>query len=255
MIKAAFFDIDGTLLSFRTHRLSQGTIKAIQQLRERKILTFICSGRAKVLIPPMPVSFDGVISVNGGYCQVGRDVIYKNPLHHDDSMSWLQYAEQHNYVSMAFTEHEMFANHIDDKARALRDQLEFQLPPIRPSSELMNDDVYQFIAMIPPELDNEILQFLPHSRLPRWHPDFSDLIPVDSSKAIGMQQVLNWFDINRNDTIAFGDGGNDIEMLQFAGIGVAMGNASDTVKANADFVTTDVDNEGIFTALQNLNIL
>ena len=55
--------------------------------------------------------------------------------------------------------------------------------------------------------------------------------------------------------MAFGDGGNDVEMLEFAKIGVAMGNASDDVKSIADYVTTDVDNDGILNALKHFNVL
>ena len=255
MIRAAFFDIDGTLLSFKTHRVSQGTIEAFKALKENGILTFICSGRAKVLVPSMPLHFDGMITVNGGYCQVGGEVIYKNPLNHDDAHTWMEYADRHNYVSMAFTEHEMFTNHIDELARQLRDQLEFEMPKLRPNSELVGEDVYQFIAMIPASKDAEVLAMLPHSRLPRWHPAFSDLIPSDSSKAIGMEKILSHYGIHRDECVAFGDGANDIEMLEYAGIGVAMGNASDLVKEHADHVTTDVDSEGIETALQELNVI
>lgn len=255
MIRAAFFDIDGTLLSFVTHRVSDGTIEAFKALKEKGILTFICSGRAKVLVPSMPLPFDGMITVNGGYCQVGGEVIYKNPLNHDDARTWMDYADRHNYVSMAFTEHEMFTNHIDELARQLRDQLEFEMPKLRPNCELVGEDVYQFIAMIPASKDAEVLAMLPHSRLPRWHPAFSDLIPSDSSKAIGMEKVLSHFGLHRDECIAFGDGANDIEMLDYAGIGVAMGNASDLVKSHADHTTADVDNEGIATALQELNVI
>ncbi|MCR4811901.1 MAG: Cof-type HAD-IIB family hydrolase [Bacteroidales bacterium] len=255
MIKAAFFDIDGTLLSFNTHKVSSGTIESFKALKENGILTFICSGRAKVLVPKMPIHFDGMITVNGGYCQVGGEVIYKNPLNHDDAQRWMDYADRNNYVSMAFTEHEMFTNHIDELARQLRDQLEFEMPKLRPNCELVGEDVYQFIAMIPESKDAEVLAMLPHSRLPRWHPAFSDLIPSDSSKAIGMEKVLSHFGLKRDECIAFGDGANDIEMLEYAGIGVAMGNASDIVKQHANHITSDVDHEGILNALQTMDII
>ena len=255
MVKAAFFDIDGTLLSFNTHRVSRGTIDAFEKLHSQGVLTFICSGRAKVLVPAMPLHFDGMITVNGGYCQVGDDVIYKNPLNRDDSQKWMEYADRHNYVSMAFTEHEMFTNHIDELARQLRDQLEFEMPRLRPNAELLDEDVYQFIAMIPESKDAEVLAMLPHSRLPRWHPAFSDLVPADSSKAVGMDKILTRFGIDRRDCIAFGDGANDIEMLEYAGIGIAMGNASERVKSHADYVTSDVDHEGIAGALLHLGAI
>jgi hydroxymethylpyrimidine pyrophosphatase-like HAD family hydrolase len=96
---------------------------------------------------------------------------------------------------------------------------------------------------------------LPHCRLPRWHPGFSDLVNADNSKAIGIDCILHHYGIDRNECIGFGDGGNDIEMLEYCGIGVAMGNADDSVKSHADFVTTSVDEEGIEHALTALNII
>lgn len=255
MIKAAFFDIDGTLLSFDTHKVSEGTIKAFHSLVQSGVRTFICSGRAKVLVPVMPLHFDGAITVNGGYCVVNNQVIHKNPINQDDARQWMQYADKEGFVSMAFTEHEMFTNHIDDVARALRDQLDFEMPRLRPNSEIFDEEIYQFIAMIPASLDEAVGKMLPHCRLPRWHPAFSDLVPSDSSKAVGMEKVLQHCSLKREDCIAFGDGGNDIEMLEYAGVGVAMGNASDTVKHHADYVTTTVDNEGILHALEDLKII
>ncbi len=94
-----------------------------------------------------------------------------------------------------------------------------------------------------------------HDGLPRWHPQFSDLVNADNSKATGIDSILHHYGIDRNECIGFGDGGNDIEMLDFCGIGVAMGNADDNVKAHADYVTTSVDDEGIANALRQLHII
>ena len=78
---------------------------------------------------------------------------------------------------------------------------------------------------------------------------------MDNSKAVGIESVLKHFGIGREECIAFGDGGNDIEMLEYCGIGVAMGNADDKVKSHADYVTTSVDEEGIEQAFKALHII
>ena len=85
--------------------------------------------------------------------------------------------------------------------------------------------------------------------------DFTDLIPADGGKAVGMQVVLEHFGWSRDNAIAFGDGGNDVDMLRFAGIGVAMGNATDEPKTVADYVTDSVDDAGISNALHHFEIL
>ena len=91
--------------------------------------------------------------------------------------------------------------------------------------------------------------------MPRWHNLFTDLIPADSSKAVGIERILAHFGIDRNESIAFGDGANDIEMLQYVGTGIAMGNAADIVKQNSDLVTDSADDEGIWNALKKLNVI
>ena len=256
MIKAAFFDIDGTLLSFKTHLVSPGTIQAFEELHRQGIHTFISSGRPKVLIPPMPVGFDGYVTMNGGYCFVGNQVLLRNPIPQEETDRWLQYAEQENLCTMIFTEHEMYVNtHSDPVANAIRNQLEFQMPPLLPTLQMMGRETFQVIAIMPAQRDNDVLQMLPHCRLPRWHPQFSDLVNADNSKATGIDSILHHYGIDRNECIGFGDGGNDIEMLDFCGIGVAMGNADDNVKAHADYVTTSVDDEGIANALRQLHII
>lgn len=252
-MKAAFFDIDGTLLSFKTHCVSPGTVRAFEALHRKGILTFISSGRPKVLIPDMPLTFEGYVTMNGGYCFVGDKVLLKNPLPQTETDRWLRYAQEHDLCTMIFTEHEMFVNtHTNAVANAIRNQLEFQMPPLLPIEEMMGRETYQIIAVMPAERDKEVLDMLPHCRLPRWHPQFSDLINDDNSKAAGIERILKHYGISREECIGFGDGGNDIEMLEYCGIGVAMGNADDSVKAHADYVTTSVDDEGIERACQEL---
>ena len=99
------------------------------------------------------------------------------------------------------------------------------------------------------------MQELPHCEVTRWHPLFADIIPRGSSKQVGIDKIAEYFGIGIDECIAFGDGGNDISMLRHAGIGVAMGNATDEVKQNADYVTTPIDDGGILYALKHFNIL
>ena len=115
----------------------------------------------------------------------------------------------------------MYVNTLSDPiANAIRDQLEFEMPPMMETRLMMGRETYQIIAVMPPSRDAEVLEFLPHCRLPRWHPEFSDLVNVDNSKATGIDCILHHYGIDRNECIGFGDGGNDIEMLDYCGIGV-----------------------------------
>ena len=254
MIKAAFFDIDGTLLSFTTHKVSEGTVRAFDTLHRHGVRTFISSGRPMVLIPPMPVSFEAYITMNGGlvFTKEPHEILISNPIPDSDRDAWIDFARQHNLCTMTFTANGMMASQINEVGNALRNQLEFQMPPVVDIAEFRQETAYQLIAIMPAELDSRVGSFMPHCRLPRWHPAFTDIVAAGNSKAVGMEAICRHYGIRQDETIAFGDGGNDIEMLQWAGIGIAMGNAEESVKQHADLVTDDVDHEGIENAIKQL---
>lgn len=255
MIKAAFFDIDGTLLSFKTHRVSEGTVCAFERLRQRGVKTFISSGRPMALIPEMPVRFDGYVTMNGGYTFVDDHVLVSNPIPKTEVDHWLDYADAHNLCTILFGKKDMLGTHINQKAIDIRNKLEFTMPEFADMDRLRDMETFQIIAIMGPERDAEVAELLPHCRIPRWCDDFSDIVFHANSKALGIKAVLDHFDISREECIGFGDGGNDVEMLDYCGIGVAMGNAADDVKKHADFVTSSVDEEGIENALIQLGII
>ena len=113
---------------------------------------------------------------------------------------------------------------------------------------------YALIKGVNDSTDNahELAQRLKGSAFTRWHPYFLDIIGKGNTKQKGIEAICKYFNIKKEDTFAFGDGGNDISMIQYAGTGIAMGNASDDVKTAADIVTDSVDDDGIFNALKKL---
>ena len=96
---------------------------------------------------------------------------------------------------------------------------------------------------------------MPHCKLTWWTEYGTDIIAQSGGKVMGMKQMLRFHGIRSEEIIAFGDGENDADMMEFAGIGVAMGNGEDLVKRRADYVTDDVDAGGILHALKHYGIL
>ena len=86
-------------------------------------------------------------------------------------------------------------------------------------------------------------------------PAIADVVPRGSSKAVGIDKIIEYYGISLHETMAFGDGGNDMAMLRHAGIGVAMGNAGDEVKEAADYVTDSVDDDGVMNALRHFDVI
>lgn len=204
------------------------------------------------IVPEMPVDFEAFITMNGALVFTPDQVLLRNPIAAHDLEQWLSLAAEHNLCTMVFTEHGMYASQLNDVARGIRQQLEFPMPPVVPIDELHGMEVYQIIALMPSSMDSLVASLLPHCRLPRWHPAFTDIVAAGNSKAAGMEAICRHYGILQSETLAFGDGGNDIEMLQWAGIGVAMGNADEIVKKAADLVTADVDHEGIEETVNRL---
>lgn len=89
----------------------------------------------------------------------------------------------------------------------------------------------------------------------RWCQEFADVTARNADKGRGLLAVAAHQGIDVNETAAFGDGGNDIPIVKTAGVGIAMGNANDALKAVADYVTTSVDDDGIYNALKHLKII
>ena len=258
MIKAVFFDIDGTLVSFKTHEVSQSTIEALDLLRKKGIKVFIATGRHYTSINNLgDLKFDGYVTLNGGYCFAGEDkVIYKHSIPDRDIEALIRYMETEESFPCAFVqEKEIFMNYKDETVEEIFNMLNFPEPPIRPMDEIRGKTAYQLVSFFTAEQEKKIMTILSNCESTRWNPLFTDVVPAGSSKRVGIDKMLEYFRIPLNECMAFGDGGNDVAMLQHAGIGVAMGNAEDDVKQYADYITDSVDEDGIFKALKHLNII
>lgn len=258
MIKAIFFDIDGTLVSFRTHRVPDSTIESLIALRKAGVKTFIATGRQLQAINNLgTLTFDGYITLNGGYCIAGRDqVIYKHSIPDADIEALLHYQQTVETFPCAFVlEEGIFLNYKNEKVEELFQLIDFPQPPIRPITDIHGQTVYQLIAFLSPDQEERLLPVIPGCTATRWNPLFTDIVPKGSNKGIGIDKMIAHFDISLDETMAFGDGGNDIEMLRHVALGVAMGNAAEDVKAAARYITTSVDDNGISAALAHFGIL
>ena len=129
------------------------------------------------------------------------------------------------------------------------------LPKVLDPVRSYDHDTYQICPYFKPERDAEFVRHAPGMKSARWTDEFADMIPADGGKPVGIQKMLDYYGIERENTMAFGDGGNDMEMLDYAGIGVVMGNASDEVKKHGNYITDTSDNDGSLHALHHFQIL
>lgn len=258
MVKAIFFDIDGTLVSFNTHKVSDAVCQAIKQLREKGIKVFIASGRSGSELAVIDgIEFDGYIVLNGSHCYTaaGED-IYKKYIPKEDVsrlVKWLKTSD----IPFGFVYDDgAFVNRVNDRVKEIARLVELEAPSVEPEENALGKDILQIMGYFEegqePDLFNDVLKNCDQMR---WNPYFTDIIAKGNSKSGGIDYVLKYYGIDLKDTMAFGDGGNDILMLKHVAIGVAMGNATDHIKAVADYTTTSVDDDGIVFALKHFGIL
>lgn len=189
MIKAAFFDIDGTLVSFKTHEVPASTVRALDQLRSQGILTFIATGRHILTVNNLGnLKFDGYMTLNGSYCFIDLKVIYKHSIPSADISMLVNYLqEKANFPCIFVHENALYMNYINEQTTKAFQLLNFPQPPILPLTEAAQGEIFQLIAFFTPSQEMEIMPQLPHCQSTRWTSLFSDIIPLGSNKQIGMQ--------------------------------------------------------------------
>lgn len=255
-IKAIFFDIDGTLVPVGQKIFSPATLQALKRLQEQGILLYIATGRTlttfRFAYEQFP--FDGYLAMNGQYCVHKEKVLRENVLDKDQIAALLPYIEARD-ITVAFVEKD--ALYINSWGHTYH---EYQIhyprhDPVEDLSRISDHDIYQMIIYMTTEEEQNFIVHFPYFQPVRWSPYFADVIAYDGGKEAGIDAFCTHLGITREQVMAFGDGGNDIGMLRHAGIGVAMGNAADHVKAAADYVTGDVADEGLVQALKHFQLI
>lgn len=262
MIKALFFDIDGTLVSFKTHEIPASTIEALVAAKAKGLQIFISTGRPRLIINNLSALqernlIDGYITMNGAYCFVEDTVIYKDPIPAAEVDALSAFCHERNIPCILVGEHEICVNQPNDLVNEIFHR-QLKVDPIAASAyctKHTDKEIYQMTPFLNIEEEQIIQPEVPNCEMGRWHPAFVDVTSKGNTKQNGIDQIIRHFNIHLEETMAFGDGGNDISMLRHAGIGVAMGNANEEVKAAADYVTTSVDEDGIANALKRFKII
>ncbi len=258
MVKAVFFDIDGTLVSFNTHKVSESTRQSIQQLRDKGIKVFIATGRSRDELTAVDgIEFDGYIVMNGSHCLTadGKD-IHKETVPKEDINRLVEWLQTDTTPFVFVTDNDTFITRINETVEEVARIVEVGVPSVRPAHEALGKDILQVMGYLSPEKEKIFMkEIMPNCESMRWCPYFTDIIAGGNNKKNGIDRILKYYDINLKDTMAFGDGGNDIPMLNHVALGVAMGNASEDVKAAADYITASVDEDGITSALKHFGIL
>lgn len=252
-IKAAFLDIDGTLVSFRTHAMPRSAYEAIQRLRARGVKIFLCTGRngdSTRFLTDLGL-FDGQVLINGQLCEADGRCVYEAPISAADIETAVAGAQAGQWTLGFLSGHESFISRQDEHVLQACRYAGMAVPRVEPASLAQKMPIYQIHFYGEAGTEDALIERTEGLVAVRWSPHFADVFPKNGGKDRGIAAICAYLGISPAETIAFGDGENDISMLDYAGIGVAMGNASDHVKAHADYVAASVDEDGFARAVEH----
>ena len=256
-VKIVFFDIDDTLRVKATGYMPESIQYVFKSLKDKGILTGIASGRALYGVVPeiKALEPDYFVTINGTYVvdKKGQEIV-NNPLPRDIVAKYVEWAKSEGIEYG-------FAGKDKPVVSKRCDLVDNALEPVYGICDVDSDfyltnDVYHMWTFserndqlqLPEELASQI-------RLVPWHEHSSDVVQKDISKASGVAHVLeknNWKPLN---AMMFGDGPNDMEIFDYVGLTVAMGNAVPELKEKADFVTKTVEEDGILYALEEFGLV
>lgn len=256
-IKAIFFDIDGTLVSFKSHTVPESARRAIARLREQGVKVFIATGRLmKHVAIVNDIEVDGYITVNGGYCITSAgDVIFESAFPRATVERVIDLSEQYGFDLNVMTHQDMYVSSMGERVQKIASMINIMPTVADVRAIAATQPVVQMCPYISRELEQEIMPLLPDCVGSRWIETFMDLNVRGVDKSLGIQQVMNYYGLTMAEAMAFGDGGNDLPMVRDAAVGVAMGNACDELKAMADYITSSVDEDGVSRALEHFGLI
>jgi len=262
MYKAVFLDMDGTLLR-KDHTISDVTKNIIQDLLNKGIIIVPISARPLHGILPItqhvfPESIP-VVSLNGGYILHNKEIIYQADIALPETATIHRELENYDVAVMYYCQMEWYAT--VDRTEVKKEQ---RITEIKIKIQAFEQSLQEWEARKsgPNKIliagDKELINDI-EKRLVELHkgklniyksqPRYLEIMNLDASKAAAVQFLAGRYGILQNEIIAIGDNYNDKGMIEYAGMGVAMGNAPDEIKAAANYVTDTNNHDGVAKAL------
>lgn len=260
MKKAVFFDIDGTIWDAKM-QIPDSTREAIRKLREQGHYAFLCSGRSRSNIRSpklLELGFDGMVAACGAHIEFDGKKQFESLLSQEEAAYALAVLHKHHMPVVLEGPEHIYVDESefleDPYVIYLRNELGDDLKPItgtenyrinKMSAEIGKADVAQFIE----DLGDDFAVIV-HAA--------EGLVEVGKrgfSKATGIERVCKMLGIRNEDTYAFGDSANDLDMLSFVGHGIAMGNGTKEAKEAAEYVTAPINQDGIYLGLEHYGLI
>ena len=268
MIKLIALDLDGTLTDDKKN-ITPHTLEALMQVQRQGVRIVLASGRPPYGMRPLArqlhmEQYGGIIlCYNGGHvedCATGKVYVERQlpegilPMLH-------RFQEESGMTLMTYYEDKIYTEHPADEYVGISAY----------NNKMQVVGVKNFITDTPRPL-NKCLMVGPHDKQVVWEkkiqettndtlyvchstPYFIEILPKGIDKGPSLVRLCQRLDISPSEMMTFGDSNNDKQMIQLAGIGVAMGNADDDIKQVADFITLDNNSDGVAYALKHFGLI
>ncbi len=271
-IKVLFFDIDGTLVNFEGV-MPDSAKDALRRARANGHRVVLCTGRSKCQIHDWLKEFgvDGLICGAGAYVEYHGEVISHHVMEPAALTKVIDFLEKENIVyGIQCTEYSVSTTSgIQTMLKMFEERFHMEEEQIQTffgetkfdDNPRMRTDVDKMIYYDSPLGIAQVQKVLAPefvvtpSSFEKPDETSGEITQTGITKSYGMQRILQYLAMDASDAIAFGDGPNDLDMLEYAGIGVAMGNAGENVKKAADMVTAHIDSDGVYLAMEKLGLL
>ena len=279
MKKIVFLDIDGTLVGTNGF-IPDSAVKACREARERGHLLYVCTGRnmAELGGDILGIGFDGIASSGGAHIETGGRVIFDAAMPVELSKRIAAYLDdrrggfalEKNHTITSNRHYLLFWESVLDRLRA-QGKTEIFVSHVldlikTPLPENPDDSCYQGVnkivfagngdvsfAAVKQAFGRECEIF--QASMPHSNEEGGEIGPLGVHKGSAVIEVAGHHGLPVADTVVFGDGNNDSPMFECAGTKVAMGNARDSIKAMADYVTSPLVDDGIFNGFRKLGLI
>lgn len=279
MSKIIFLDVDGTLINYEA-KLPESAARAVDEARANGHKVYICTGCSKAEIEQRNLcDLDGMIGGNGAYVEDNNEVVYHHGLTKEECKHIVDWCNERHLGFYLEANSGMYCNDYmleqgpqtmtkyalgkgapEDVAKGAADSF------IGGFIHLQGEDLYRedvnkisfILSSYQDHLDSKV-EF-PTLEANTWGGKgelalFGDLGPTGITKKTAIEVLLDHLHASKEDTISFGDAKIDLSMFELCAYNVAMGNGGPEIKEAADYVTTDVDDDGLYNAFKYLKLI
>ena len=279
MSKIIFLDVDGTLIDYEA-KLPASAAKAVDMARANGHKVYICTGCSKAEIEQRNLcELDGMIGGNGAYVEDHGHVVMHQGLSKEDVKHIVDLCNERHLGFYLEANSGMYCNDYmleqgpetmikyaqgkgADLSKAKESSKKFMDGFIHLQGEdLYRDDVNKISFILSSYQDHlDSQKEFPHLIANTWGGKgevalYGDLGPTGITKRHAIEVLLDYLGADQKDTISFGDAKIDLSMFECCDYNVAMGNGGKEIKEAADYITTDVNDDGLYNAFRYLNLI